>query len=135
MGSNGASNDGGYGQAQRDRKKSTGGTKIGFEGTYKSDLNPNVDPKPKKKDTMIGGNGDGNQVVQSSTPPPPVTPPPPTPTVAEVSQSSTTDAEDPYSVRRRKTLAKGRSATIITSSRGVRRDDTLTLGKPSLLGA
>ena len=52
------------------------------------------------------------------------------PTVAEVSQSSAVDA-DGYDSRR--TKAKGRSATIITSSKGVE-DETITLGKKSLLG-
>ena len=60
------------------------------------------------------------------TPPPP--PSPVTPTVAEVSQSQAADA---YDVR--KTKAKGRSSTIITSAKGVE-DDTLTLGRKSLLG-
>ena len=59
------------------------------------------------------------------TPPPPA---PVTPTVAEVSQSQAADA---YDVR--KTKAKGRSSTIITSAKGVE-DDTLTLGRKSLLG-
>ena len=64
-------------------------------------------------------------------PKPPAPPPPPapvTPTVAEVSQSQAADAYDT-----RKTKAKGRSSTIITSSKGVE-DETLTLGKKSLLG-
>ena len=52
----------------------------------------------------------------------------PAPTVAEVSQSKAADAYDP-----RKTKAKGRSSTIMTSSKGVE-DETLTLGKKSLLG-
>jgi len=52
----------------------------------------------------------------------------PAPTVAEVSQSKAADAYDP-----RKTKAKGRSSTIMTSSKGVE-DDTLTLGRRSLLG-
>ena len=58
------------------------------------------------------------------------TPAPITPTVAEVSQSEATnmDAYDP-----RKAKARGRSSTIITSSKGVE-DETLTLGKKSLLG-
>ncbi len=60
------------------------------------------------------------------TPPPP--PSPVTPTVAEVSQSKAADA---YDIR--KTKAKGRSSTIMTSSKGVE-DETLTLGKKSLLG-
>jgi hypothetical protein len=52
------------------------------------------------------------------------------PTVAEVSQSTATSA-DGYDGR--KTKAKGRSATIMTSSKGVE-DETITLGKKSLLG-
>ena len=62
------------------------------------------------------------------TPPPPPAPAPVAPTVAEVSQSQAADAYDP-----RKTKAKGRSSTIMTSSKGVE-DDTLTLGRKSLLG-
>ena len=54
------------------------------------------------------------------------------PTKAEISQSSATDAS-PYD--NRKTKAKGRSMMIMTSSRGINRNNTLTLGKPSLLGA
>ena len=65
--------------------------------------------------------------VIKPTPPPPA-PAPVTPTVAEVSQSKAADAYDP-----RKTKAKGRSSTIMTSSKGVE-DETLTLGKKSLLG-
>ena len=60
--------------------------------------------------------------------PPPAPPPVVTPTVAEVSQSKAADAYDP-----RKAKAKGRSSTIMTSSRGVE-DETITLGKKSLLG-
>ena len=52
------------------------------------------------------------------------------PTVAEVSQSEATSA-DGYDLR--KTKAKGRSATIMTGSKGVE-DETITLGKKSLLG-
>ena len=52
------------------------------------------------------------------------------PTVAEVSQSSAVDA-DGYDSR--KTKAKGRSATIMTGSKGIE-DETVTLGKKSLLG-
>ena len=61
-----------------------------------------------------------------------------TPTVAEVSQSNAANAttpveEDPLYLRKKKTKAKGRSATILTSSKGV--DEGLTLGKKSLLGS
>ena len=52
------------------------------------------------------------------------------PTVAEVSQSQATSM-DGYDAR--KTKAKGRSSTIMTSSKGVE-DETITLGKKSLLG-
>jgi len=55
---------------------------------------------------------------------------PVSPTVAEVSQSEATSA-DGYDLR--KTKAKGRSATIMTGSKGVS-DETITLGKKSLLG-
>ena len=60
------------------------------------------------------------------------------PTVSEVSQSNAANAttpveEDPLYLRKKKTQAKGRSATILTSSKGV--DEDSTLGKKSLLGA
>ena len=76
-----------------------------------------------------GGNG-GNQVVQSSTPKVPTVPEPVTPTTAELSQSESTDADEYDS---RKTKKKGRSMTILTSSKGL--DDKYTLGKPTLLGS
>jgi len=63
-------------------------------------------------------------------PSPPPTPPAPTPTAPEVSQSTATSM-DGYDAR--KTKARGRSTTIMTSSKGVQ-DETLTLGKKSLLG-
>ena len=68
------------------------------------------------------------RVIRPTPPPPAPVPTPVTPTVAEVSQSQAADAYDP-----RKTKAKGRSSTIMTSSKGVE-DDTLTLGRRSLLG-
>jgi len=61
-------------------------------------------------------------------------PPPPAPVVAptapEVSQATAT-AMDGYDAR--KTKAKGRSTTILTGPKGVE-EETLTLGKRSLLG-
>ena len=53
------------------------------------------------------------------------------PTVAEVSQSEAANA-DGYDSR--KTKAKGRSMTIMTGPGGVE-DQTVTLGRKSLLGA
>jgi hypothetical protein len=68
------------------------------------------------------------RVIKPTPLPPAPVPTPVTPTVAEVSQSQAADAYDP-----RKTKAKGRSSTIMTGSKGVE-DETLTLGKKSLLG-
>tara|TARA_B110000259_G_scaffold102116_1_gene117570 strand:- start:43 stop:267 length:225 start_codon:yes stop_codon:yes gene_type:complete len=70
-------------------------------------------------------------VFRPSPPPRPApTPAVVSPTVAEVSQSSATSA-DGYDSR--KTKKKGRSATIMTGSKGVE-DETITLGKKTLLG-
>ena len=57
-------------------------------------------------------------------------PTPPTPTQPEISQATSTSM-DGYDSR--KTKAKGRSMTILTSPYGVE-DKTATLGKASLLG-
>ena len=69
-------------------------------------------------------------VFRPSKPAPPPPPPAPTPTAPEVSQATAT-AMDGYDAR--KTKARGRSTTILTGSKGVE-DETLTLGKKSLLG-
>ena len=53
-----------------------------------------------------------------------------TPTAPEVSQATAT-AMDGYDAR--KTKARGRSTTIMTGPRGVQ-DETVTLGRRSLLG-
>jgi len=71
-----------------------------------------------------GAMGTSGQVVQAPT----VT----APTTAEVSQSSATDAQESLVLRKRKTLARGRSPTIMTGVTGA--TGSLTLGKPSLLG-
>ena len=62
------------------------------------------------------------------------------PTTAEVSQSSATDAVSTESIddillKKKKTKATGRSMTILTSSKGIKSDEGLTLGKKSLLGS
>ena len=69
-------------------------------------------------------------VFKPRPPAPPPTPPEPAPTAPEVSQATATSM-DGYDSR--KTKAKGRSTTIMTSSKGVE-DETITLGKKSLLG-
>ena len=72
-----------------------------------------------------GAIGTSGQVVQA---PQPVT----SPTTAEVSQSTAAEAQDSLTLRKRRTLARGRSPTIMTGVTGV--TGSLTLGKPSLLG-
>ena len=76
----------------------------------------------------------GGAVARIVRPSRPTPAPAPTPVVAptapEVSQATATSM-DGYDSR--KTKAKGRSATIMTSSKGVE-DETLTLGRRSLLG-
>jgi hypothetical protein len=67
-------------------------------------------------------------VFRPSKPAPP--PPTPTPTAPEVSQATATSM-DGYDARRAK--ARGRSTTILTGPKGVE-NETLTLGKKSLLG-
>ena len=73
------------------------------------------------------------RIVRPSRPTPAPAPAPTpvvSPTAPEVSQATATSM-DGYDAR--KTKAKGRSTTIMTSSKGVE-DETLTLGKKSLLG-
>ena len=80
------------------------------------------------------GGGNGVNINQTTQVPKTIL----SPTKAEVSQSEAANAvneEDPLYVRKKKTKAKGRSQTILTSSKGVTTDEGLTLGKKSLLGA
>ena len=69
-------------------------------------------------------------VFRPKPPAPPPAPPTPTPTAPEVSQATATSM-DGYDAR--KTKARGRSTTILTGPKGVE-EETLTLGKKSLLG-
>ena len=73
------------------------------------------------------------RIVRPSRPtptPPPAPAPVVTPTAPEVSQATATSM-DGYDSR--KTKARGRSTTILTGPKGVE-DQTLTLGRRSLLG-
>ena len=85
-----------------------GGGKSRLATTYQSDDN-NRQPSA----TNVGG-----KIVKLS------------PSSAEISQSNATDV----TYDSRKTKAKGRSMTILTSARGVRKDDQAVLGTKSLLG-
>ena len=97
-------------QSIKDSKKTTT-TNIGNGG---NDGGNNNTPAPTILKKTAGG-----QTVQTTAP-----------TEAELSQSAAADAEA-YDLR--KTKKKGRSMTILTSSKGL--DDKYTLGKPSLLGS
>ena len=70
-------------------------------------------------------------VFRPKPPSPPPAPPAPAPTTAEVSQSTAVSADGYDSM---KTKRKGRSATVLTGPKGVE-EDTLTLGRKSLLGS
>tara|TARA_R100001369_G_C3190552_1_gene143588 strand:+ start:239 stop:484 length:246 start_codon:yes stop_codon:yes gene_type:complete len=70
------------------------------------------------------------RIVKPPRPAPAPAPVMASPTRAEVSQATATSM-DGYDSR--KTKAKGRSMTIMTGPRGVE-DETLTLGRKSLLG-
>ena len=87
--------------------------------------------KPKKKTvvTFDGGGSDNNNTIKQVTET--------APTVAEVSQVTTADAaaEDTEANRLLKIKKKGRSQSIMTSSKGVTKTSAnYSLGKPSLLG-
>jgi len=76
------------------------------------------------------GGSPARAVKRIISPPAPPAPPTPAPTTAEVSQAEATSM-DGYDAR--KTKAKGRSMTILTGPGGVE-DQTVTLGRPSILG-
>ena len=73
----------------------------------------------------------GGVIRRPSPPSPPPAPPTPAPTQAEVSQATAMD-QTGYGTDR-KTKRKGRSATILTGPGGVE-EQTVTLGRRSLLG-
>ena len=92
---------------------------------YQGDLDSKGRSKNNNNNNNGGNGGEGANILIA-------------PTVAEVSQSNAANAttpveEDPLYLRKKKTQARGRSATILTSSKGV--DEDSTLGKKSLLGA
>ena len=76
------------------------------------------------------GGSPARAVTRIFSPPKPPAPPTPAPTTVEVSQATATSM-DGYDAR--KTKAKGRSMTVLTGPRGVE-DETVTLGRPSILG-
>jgi hypothetical protein len=128
MGAGGAGaggSDAGFQNSVETRNKKANDASIGTSD-YQGDLDSKGRSKNNNNNNNNGGNGgQGTNILIA-------------PTVAEVSQSNAANAttpveEDPLYLRKKKTQARGRSATILTSSKGV--DEDSTLGKKSLLGA
>ena len=108
----------------RNKKANDAAAKRGTSD-YQGDLDPKGRSNNNNNVDNTGKGGEGANILIA-------------PTVAEVSQSNAANAttpveEDPLYLRKKKTQAKGRSVTILTSSKGV--DEDSTLGKKSLLGA
>ena len=127
MGAGGAGangSDAGFQNSVETRSKKANDASIGTSD-YQGDLDSKGRSKNNNNNNNGGNGGQGTNILIA-------------PTVAEVSQSNAANAttpveEDPLYLRKKKTQAKGRSATILTSSKGVNEDSTL--GKKSLLGA
>ena len=103
----------------------------GYGADYQGDVNPQKKQKKKTVTTTNNGGGGGSdnnntitQVTKTA------------PTEAEVSQSTTTEADaDTEANRLLKIKKKGRSQSIISGSQGVTKTSTdYSLGKKSLLG-
>ena len=107
----------------------------GLAELRKQDYKTNADTRNNRD----GGNNNLNTVVPLTTVASTA------PTTAEVSQATATDATatdatdtvlaEDILLRNKKTKKKGRSMTILTSSKGIKSDEELTLGKKSLLGS
>ena len=127
MGAGGAGaggSDAGFQNSVETRNKKANNASIGTSD-YQGDLDSKGRSKNKNNNNNGGDGGQGTNILIA-------------PTVAEVSQSNAANAttpveEDPLYLRKKKTNARGRSSTILTSSKGV--EEGLTLGKKSLLGA
>ena len=127
----GASTGGGGGAGPAGKKK---------DGTYGTKKDAKLTSDRFETGNNNGGDGALVEIAKGNVPGAVkkivVAPKPITPTEAEVSQSAATDVvEDTIETRKKKTKAKGRSATILSSARGIRSDEGLTLGKKSLLGS
>ena len=126
-GAGASGSDAGFQNSVETRNKKANEKNLGTSD-YQGDLDSKGRSKNKNNNNNGGNGGNGGQGTNILI----------APTVAEVSQSNAANAstpveEDPLYLRKKKTKAKGRSATILTSSKGV--DEGLTLGKKSLLGS
>ena len=127
--------DAGFFISEEEKKRKA--NESGYATDYQGDLNPPKKNKTKTKnqqnlaehERMMRENRGGNQPTVKVTETPKVDT---SPTESELSQSSATDADE-YDLR--KVKKRGRSMMALTGPRGLLKDDKLTLGKPSLLGA
>ena len=115
------------------REDNRGGTQV--KPTIKKTILTKEPPKVER-----GDNDGGNNTTTTPKVKVPVIPKVDTaPTTVEVDQSSATDTttvkEDDIYTRKKKAKARGRSMMTLTGPQGVKKDDKLTLGRPSLLGS
>jgi len=122
--------DAGFFISEQRKKEKINDSLIGGSD-YQGDVNPQKKQKKKTVTTTNNGGGGGSdnnntitQVTKTA------------PTEAEVSQSTTTEADaDTEANRLLKIKKKGRSQSIISGSQGVTKTSTdYSLGKKSLLG-
>jgi hypothetical protein len=118
-----------------EQKKKEKINESGYGADYQGEVNNKYSKEKKKKTTVVnngggnnGGGNDGNNTIAQVTAT--------APTTAEVSQATTTEADaDTEANRLLKVKKRGRSASIMTSAKGVTKTSTdYSLGKKSLLG-
>ena len=119
--------DAGFTNSVQTREKKANEKNLGTSD-YQGDLNSKNRSKNTTNNNNGGGGNDGNNTITQVTKT--------SPTEAEVSQSTTTEAEpDTEANRLLKIKKKGRSQSIISGSQGVTKMAAdYSLGKKSLLG-
>ena len=119
--------DAGFTNSVQTREKKANEKNLGTSD-YQGDLNSKNRSKNTTNNNNGGGGNDGNNTITQVTKT--------SPTKTEVSQATTTEAKpDTEANRLLKIKKKGRSASIITSSKGLTGTSTdYSLGKKSLLG-
>ena len=117
-------------KAEKDRiENAKSRDKFGYTKTKKNKTKTKNQQNLEDAQRMERENRGGNQPTVKVAETPKVDT---SPTESELSQSSATDADE-YDLR--KVKKRGRSMMALTGPRGLLKDDKLTLGKPSLLGA
>jgi hypothetical protein len=119
--------DAGFTNSVQTREKKANEKNLGTSD-YQGDLNSKNKNKNNNNNNNNGGGNDGNNTIAQVTAT--------APTTAEVSQATTTEAvADTEANRLLKIKKKGRSQSIMTSSKGVTKTSAdYSLGKSSLLG-